>query len=396
MNNTFDFKQIKAGYNSFDSPIVRLMVNGKNFTDNTDQLYLSDIDVELTCGFEASVASFHILNSYDQETKQFRTKQLKDYMSLGSMVEIALGYMALARKVFTGFITQVEFISDGISPANVKVTAMDVKSIMMAETNAYQLKAKDYSGAVREILNKPRYQNLISSKAITKLEISDTPDSRQGGGQQDKESAVTVDMVNESDYEFIVRAAKRFNYEFFTECGTVFFRAAKSDKNVLIELGPDSSVSSLHISYDITGIVSTVETRAMDVGRGQLINAKKSASNKLSDGGTADKLIQNTKKVYIDPTVNSQQEAEYRVNSLMETESYRFGQLEANIIGLPELLPGYFIDFKGLGDTVSNRFYLTNVHHMLISGEGFRTSITGKAAALGGDSILGGLPKTVF
>ena len=37
----------------------------------------------------------------------------------------------------------------------------------------------------------------------------------------------TVEMVAESDYEFVVKAAKKYNYEFFVSGGNVYFRKAK-------------------------------------------------------------------------------------------------------------------------------------------------------------------------
>ena len=387
--NTYDYKKIKEQYNGFDMPFIKLKVADADFDDNKSGLTISDVDIELSCGFEASVATFHIYNAFDRGKSCFMTDSVSRYIALGSPVDIALGYASSGRAVFKGFITKVDFVADGDNLPFVEVTAMDVKSIMMAETSAYQLKATDYAGAVREILNKPAYKSLLQSKAITKIAVSDTPDKKTSTGSSDKASALTIDMVNESDYEFIVRAAKRFNFEFFTEYGTVFFRKAKSVNTVLIDLNPDTALMTFRVSYDITGIVNTVETRAMDAGKGELINASKTSSNRITKGSYAANLIRGTKKVYIDPTVNSKQEAEYRVDSIVSDESYRFGSLEASLIGMPELLPGYFINFSGVGDTASNKFYLTTVHHRMQTGKGFTTSIEGKAAAIKG-GLTGG------
>lgn len=384
----FKFDDLTKEYSGFNSPFVNLEVNGNRFSDNKSGLVLADVDIELTSGFEASVATFHIYNAFDSASKKFSFKNVEKYITLGSAVNIGLGYSGKGRWVFMGFITKVNFIYNDFSVPSVEVTAMDVKSIMMAETGAYQLKATDYGSAVREIFQKPIYRGLVDSKAITKIDVQDTPDRGMGhsGG---KDSAFTIDMVNESDYEFVVRAAKRFNYEFFTENGTVRFRKAKKPATTLMEIGPQTAMKSFNVGYDITGVVATVEARSMDVGKGELINAKKTVSNKLSSGSRAGKMIKKTQKVYIDPTVNSKKEAEYRVNSLMEDISYRFGTLEAEMAGIPEFFPGYFVDFKGVGDNVSNSFYITNVHHILENDKGFHTVITGKAATLGGSGAMG-------
>ena len=36
--------------------------------------------------------------------------------------------------------------------------------------------------------------------------------------------------------------------------------------------------------------------------------------------------------------------------------SYRYGTLECELVGIPELLPGYFITLTGLGDNLRNKF----------------------------------------
>ena len=55
-------------------------------------------------------------------------------------------------------------------------------------------------------------------------------------------------MVAESDYEFVVKAAKKHNFEFFTECGQVYFRKAKSDTSILMEIGPATGMHSFDVS----------------------------------------------------------------------------------------------------------------------------------------------------
>ena len=64
--------------------------------------------------------------------------------------------------------------------------------------------------------------------------------------------------------------------------------------------------------------------------------------------------------------------------------AFRFGSLEAEFIGLPELIPGRFIKMKELGDVVSNTFYLATVTHYLDDENGFITKVKGKASGMEG------------
>lgn len=385
---SFQYDDLKKKYENFAHPLTQILVNGKDVVDNKCGFQLSDIEVEMTSGFEASIATFWIYGCYDKEHSEFRFSDLKKYIFMGSSVVINLGYGIHAREVFRGFISRVNFsFREGEEAMpGVEVTAMDVKGIMMSGNYSRQLEASSFSEGVRKILEQTAsaYERLKSIEVITKLDITDTPDREEtgGGSQGDKASDRTIEMVCESDYEFVVKAAKKFNFEFFSIGGTVYFRKAKNNKEILMEAGPGDGLRSYEVGYDLTGIVGKVEVRGMDVGKSKVISSSKKLQNKISQGNKAKPLVNKTQKVYIDPTVSSQKDAGYRAEYLMEDISYRLGTLEAEFIGLPELTPGRFLKIKGLGTAASNTFYLVTVRHIMDSERGYVTKVVGKAASM--------------
>lgn len=376
----FNYQALKKKYEDFAHPIMHIELNGKDFSKNKDGLQVSDIEVEMTSGFEAALATFVIYNCYNRESCEFRFDALKKYICMGSCVVISMGYGTCVREIFRGFISRVNFIFRQDEIPGVEITAMDVKGIMMAGNYARQLKATCFSDAVKEILNKTAYVRLQSNDVITKVEISDTPDKRPTNSE-DKASDQTIEMVCESDYEFVVKAAKKFNYEFFSIGGVVYFRKAKQNRELLLEASPGEGLRSYEISYDFTGIVEQVEVRGMDVGKSKMISASQKMKNKLSFGNKAKPLIKKSQKVYIDPTITSKEEASYRADYLAEDISYRLGTLEAEFIGLPELTPGRFLKVAGLGSAVSNTFYLVTVRHVM-DDRGYFTKVIGKTASM--------------
>ena len=390
---TYTFDELKEKYDNFSHPIVSLTVNGKDFSNNKYELVLSDIEVELTSGYEASIVNYTIYNTFDQQESKFRIKEAKSYILLGSSVELALGYSDKALCIFSGFISKVNFVYPENGIPGIRVTAMDVKGIMMANNYSRQLTATSYGEAVKEILNKNAYSNMNSKDIIKSLNISDTPDKRQAagsdmaGGSSQNAKDRTIEMVCESDYEFVIKAAKKYNYEFFSEAGHVYFRKAKSNKETLIELSPATGLRSLDVEYDLTGLVESVQTRGMDTGKAKVITGKKKFSNKISIGNKAKPYIKKSEKIYIDPTITSQQEADSRAESILEEISYRFGTLECDCIGMPEILPGHFIRLTSIGEPPENEFYVVNVRHTINDHRGFETTITAKAASIGGSSF---------
>lgn len=387
---TYEFQNLKKEYGDFAHPVVVLKVNGKDFAKNKDGLVLSDIEVELTSGYEAAIAAFTLYNVFDSDQSEFRIQEAKPYILLGSLVELALGYSDVAKEVFCGFISRVNFLYEDGDVPGIRVTAMDVKGMMMANNYSRQLAAASYGEAVKEVLEKSAYRTMSNKEIIKKIHVDDTPDKLQNETGSSGASSRTIEMVCESDYEFIVKAAKKYNYEFFSECGTVYFRKAKSNPEILMELGPVSGLRNFNIEYDITGLVETVEARSMDNGKGKVIQAKQTFRNKISIGNKAMKYIKKSSKVYLDPTITSRQEADNRVQSLMEEISYRFGTLECDCIGIPELLPGHFIRVTSLGNPPENKFYLVGVRHLFSEERGFETKLIGKAASIGEQGLGGG------
>ncbi len=446
----FNFDDLEKKYEHFARPVASIEIAGEEFENNKYGMGISDIRVELSAGFEASIASFVIYNVYDYPSASFVFERFKKYILLGSSVVIYMGYSSSVREVFRGFIAKVNFIYDENDIPGVMVTAMDIKGIMMMNNSAKQLTAKTYSAALTEIMSGEPYVSMTSEGVLKELKISDTPDGQmnsaagKAGGlagaaqglakdaagsvpgvsdatnaanqaqnasnaasgaggnvpggnavtQQQTSDTYTVEMVGESDYELFVRAAKRFNYDFFVIGGQLIFRPAKGDTTIYLVLSPKTAMKNINVEYDITGLYKTVEVRNVDPGKGKLISAQKKFKNKISQGSKAKGIIGQLTKVYIDPTVSSKEDAGYRANYLVEEMSYRFGTLEADFLGLPEIIPGRFIQIGGLGKDVENQFYLQEVIHTFNANGDYVTHVIGKAATITDPIGLDGNPAS--
>lgn len=382
-----EYEGIEREYDKFSNPVAIIKINGKDISENKSLLSISDLEVELTSGYEASIATFCIYNSFDKDKSSFKTDELKRYVMLGSAVSISTGYGSLVKNIFRGFIAKTDYTYSNGEQPHVELTCMDIKGIMMSGSYAKQLMSNNYSDAVSEIFQKTVYTRMQSEEIITQLSISDTPDkagsinnsdSSSGQGVTDK----SIEMVNESDYEFVVRAAKKFNYEFFVDSGNVIFRKSKENASKILDLKLDEMIKKFNVEYDMSGLVESIHVRGMDTGKMKLIKSKRKWNNKISQGNKAKQLIKKSEKIYIDPTVKNQQEADFRSEYLMEDMSYRFATLTCECKGLPDLKPGIIVGIKGLGIPVDNEFYITEVKHTFNSESEYTSSITGKAKTL--------------
>jgi hypothetical protein len=375
------YENIYKKYGKFMYPMLSLTIGDKLFSENKGELVLNDMTVELSCGLEASVATFSIYNVYNLEERQYDFSKFKSYVQLGNAVTISMGYGGVQEDIFVGFIAQTRFVRTESDIHHVEVTAMDAKGLMMSNSYARQMTASNYGDAIMEIFRKPIYQKMNAEGIYKTLKVTQTPD--KSGSNENTVTSYSVEMVSESDYEFIVKAAKRFNYEFFVDTGNIYFRKSKqTTEDYLFEIGMDRGVRDYDITYDMTGLVKTVEVRGMDTAKAQMVSATNSVSNKISTGNKAKSLISQSSKIAIDANAISKAQAQCRADSLMEDISYRFGTLECTCIGIPELRAGHFIKFVGLGGPCDNKFYITNAKHIMTDDRGYITKLTAVAATL--------------
>ena len=377
MNYTSLFKE----YGGFINPLIEIKINDVSFTAGANRkvaIGVSNVSIDLTAGFEASQAIFSLYNVYDYENTKFNFDSFKKMVLLGSAVTIYAGYEATVKEVFRGVITKVNFLIEEDDVPNVQVTAMDVKAVMMANRYSRRLKATAYSKAISEIFDQSVYQSLKNGGVITGFSIDNTPDALEPAPATEADIEKTIEMVGESDYEFVVKVAKKFNYDFFVYCGKVIFRKAKSDQTKQITINDNARIKRLSVDYDLTGLVEEVEVRGLDVGKAKGVTGKKKNSNKLSQGNKAKALISGSKFVYIDPSSSDNSDVGYRANYLFENMSYRYGTLELDMAGVPEIIPGKYISVSDFGTAVSNDFYVQAVRHTFSKDGAFITHILGK------------------
>ncbi|MCR5790491.1 MAG: hypothetical protein K6G83_11450 [Lachnospiraceae bacterium] len=381
----YDFGALKSAYEDFQEPVVKLMINGMDVTEKEKSLKIIRTEVELSNGFEAGIATITLAGNYDKDARLFKIDKVKKYLFLGSTVILYLGYAKSVREVFRGFIARIHFIipkdyEEDIP--SIEIAAMDAKGVMMANRHSKRLKATSYSDAVKEVLKANAFLSQKDDKNMdfTDMTISDTPDKKKNS--DGKTSDKRVEMVEESDYEFIVKAAKKFNFEFFIVGKNLYFIEAKKNTTPLITLTPFTGLKSIDIGYDISGLVRSVEVRNIDMEQGKYVGEKRNLKSKISLGNKAKPLVEKQSLVYLDPTAMTQEEAGYRAAYLKDTVDYRLGSVVAEFIGIPELVPGRFITLHGFGKPADNTFYLTSVRH-IVSDNAYLVDFEGCANTIG-------------
>ncbi|MEG0339981.1 MAG: hypothetical protein RR573_08700, partial [Oscillospiraceae bacterium] len=96
---TFEYNALFDEYGGMIAPCVQLLLGGMELRAEGTPLIVDNLIIELTAGYEASVASFRIYNVYDHKKGTFRYEDIKNQLYLGAVVKLDIGYLTYAETV---------------------------------------------------------------------------------------------------------------------------------------------------------------------------------------------------------------------------------------------------------------------------------------------------------
>lgn len=367
MSNITDFSRLKSKYNGFIKPNVDLSVISKS---NRNKFVVSDITIELSCEFSANIANINIYNVYDDENKKFKDNDIDQVFQIGKKININIGYDKSMECVFCGFISGISYNFSDRDLPYISLECLDVRAIMMASNQHSQLLQENYSACINDIINKSEYKSYFKTTNIDSNIKSPSGDDK-----------LLFELTDESDYDFIVKVAKKFGYEFFVSQETIYFRKKRIKKEPILTLSNKNLITNLEATFNIAGIANSVEIRNIDDKTGKIIQASSRSSAVFAKTSSASKITSKAIKVIIDPSISSEDEAQTRADVELDRLSWNFGTFFIKTIGLPELIPGRFIKIDGISDNVNKKVYIVKVIHE-INESGFKTSMEAKLDSL--------------
>lgn len=355
-NDKYNFEDLSSKYGEFKVPTYKVNIDGNDLLSG-GSLVLEELIIDLTCENEASGCSFKVLGVYDVIKRCFDQAMMKKFFQIGKKVTIDLGYIKTER-VFIGFISAIS-ISVGEQLASVDVECTDVKGLMMNNQSNEQRTETSLGDVVENILKNQTYKNFYAS---TKVDSIETPERK-------------IEVLGESDFDYLVRLANRINYEFFVLQDIVYFRKPMPYKTPVIELEWGYNLLGFDKRDSLEGQVLELEVRSANADKGEMISGAAKSSIELSQGNSAKKALQKLKKVIVDSSVSSEQEAKTRAQEILKRLNKRYSIANIECVGIPEIVPGRFINIKKLGEGLEGKYYILRVTHNISSGASYSTTI---------------------
>ena len=347
MSDTRAYDSLVNKYSNFHVPAVRLYVDG---SDVVQELTLSIQSVEIFLSLsEASTAVIRLKNVYDQEMRSFNSK-IKSKFKLGTVVEVGIGYISEIQKVLKGYVAVLgaEF---GENTCLV-ITVADVRRLMMT-SGVHQVlhNVRNYSDAVKTILGE--YSKLCSAEIEATNDQLDKPLSQQS-----------------TDYDFITKeliATGRCEREFLVVGDKAYFRKPHGDAKAIcsLELGRELQKFEVESAY--------IDLQVNVTGYHQQEQSKFTASATAKSTEAQISVMTSTP---VHNIVNPEMDTQDKANVCAQSYANRRLDLAQNgrgvCVGLPELIPGRYVEIVMLEEMANKKFYIQKVTHK-IGKEGFVT-----------------------
>ncbi len=362
MSVTTTYSALVDKYSNFRAPSVEITVGSTKLAADKN-IRIVSLDMELTCGYEASGCVFELRSVYDHENTKFSSDI--SCIQIGESVEIAVGYVK-RESVFKGYIDGIEYdygMHD--NTYSVHVECKDIKGLLMKNRRLEFFTEKSANAIVQKILGEAPVSSYLAGKELDSCSDDEVP--------------LRSNMM--TDYDLIVEQASKLGFEFFVIQGKAYFRKKEKVTSVLIELSPRESIQHARLSLSGQSLVKKVEVRSIDGESGAQITGEAAISGTFSSGSTGNKMMGESKQVFYEPGVKDANEAKARAEARIAAIADRFGELECECIGIPELAPGRFVKVKELSNEANKKYYVRYVRH-LIDVDGFRTYLKAGLSSL--------------
>lgn len=345
-------KKLRQEYGNFVRPKIIIKIANQEL----DKKYTKkSVVVELPSTYDAAICKFTITNAFEH-SKDYQVeleKELKDLFQLGNLVEVFMGYeTGSTKQVFFGYIDSIYFDYEEETGIEYFVECLDAKGIMMnSYRSTVKKNAKKYSDAVTDVLKK-------YSKLIKKKQISTT-----------SEIETIIEQHNESDYQFVIRLAKKLNYCFYIVNGEAYFQEMGTDTEDFFTFCINEGVRAFSMFQTLKKQVSSVTVRGNNEKDPtkpfeSTVSAYKSiADNSKVQANKVSIIDSNVTKTMIDNSISSENEAKQRAEAQLNELSYKNSKGTITTIGIPDFIPNKVVSVEGFGKQYDKKYRIVKVIH---------------------------------
>ena len=342
MQDTTDTADLENKYGNFMVPAMKIKSSGTDLIAAND-LTVTEMDVTLSLE-RSGMVIIKIADAYDVKNHEF-TSKIKDAFKLGTILTVELGYLSETTEVFKGYVAGLGAEIRDMPLLVVKL--MDVRKLMMSSgVKRLLYEEKNYSDIFKKIMG--NYSKLCS------VECDATSDELTSPVSQ---STNDFDFVNQ---ELIAKG--KSDREFFVLTDKAYFREVGKNKTPIMkaELGRVLLKFSMMADY----LDTEVNVIGYDPANAKAISSKLAVKTSESYSAV---LSPTPSQFFIDADADSEAKAKTRAEAIAKQMQMQVCFAEGETIGLPELVPGRYLEIKDVDAYVDRKYYISEVRHCINS-----------------------------
>lgn len=348
------------------SPKFKILLEKKSLKDDADVLSINvSEDIDAISMFEIS------LESWD-EIKQQLTWIDNDTFTLGSEVEIQMGFEDKLKTVFIGQITGLEPEFSAENNPKLVVRGHDRRHLLLRGK-----KTRSFANMSDAAIAK----KIAQAHGLTPKVIETKP----------KVTLESVIQHNQTDFEFLQHRARRIGYELVVEGKELHFRPHANDAKAVVTLSAKNELLEFLPRLTTMTQMTQVEVRGWSVEKKESIVAiAKAAKETNKMGGKTlgvaqvakikgfDDSAKKASHTIISEPVTTPAEADLLAAGQLKDMAIAFITAEGTSQGLADLRAGKMIKITDAGKNFSGLYYLTSVQHSYSEDNGYETKFTAK------------------
>ena len=312
---------------------------------------IDNLIVEINADGTAGGCSFELPGLYDFEQGCY-LNELSSVIKPGEKVIVKGGYGGEEKlqELFYGYVDDysMTFQQDGVP--SISVNAVDGLGYLMdlrEPIYAGQKKAKEI---VTEILSKSKNAGFAKSITISALD--------------DFEMPIIKEQID--DWKFLKLMAQRHGATLFVIDGEMIFDTVVSNASPIITLTLGRELNSFEKRVSMAHQVGKVEVWGRDVNQ-KAIKGEASTVSISGDGKTAAQHVSALADAVLrqySEFVMTQDECKKIAQHRLDSIAMGLVSGQGQVIGIPELIPGRYLEIKGGDEHANGKYYISKVRHI--------------------------------
>lgn len=344
----YPFEVLKLKYKGFFSPECEITIGSLKI--KSSEVSIPEVEVELAADGTAGGCRITIADKYSYKSTSWDS-ELIDALKVGAKLKIKMGYAA-KEEVFFGYVDDYTIKYGQETGPRIYITGMDGLGYLMSVRSHVYAGEKKVSELIKQLLDDAVSAGAADSATVG-LAISD----------------MTVQRIveGEDSFTFLNTLAKQLGASFFCVNGEIIFDTVSSFSLAITTLKHGKGLISFSKRVSLANQPGKVIVHGRDINN-EAIKGEAESTSLSGDGDAAtdvaSKLLKKSVYEEDNPLVLTADECKTLAQNRFDDLAQNFVHGEGECIGIPELIPGRYIEVDGLDENTDGSYFVKKVVHI--------------------------------